>query len=70
MSELVSVVYDGPHAAVDIHDSLDGLPVAGAQGVKVGQSVDVPEHVAQSLLESGNFKKPEAKPEAQEKVDE
>lgn len=62
MAEQVTVVYDGSHAAVDIHDSADGSLIA--QDVAQGQSVDVPKHVGESLVESGNFK-PVKKPEPQ-----
>jgi hypothetical protein len=60
MADKVTVVYDGPnaaHAAVDVHDPLDGSLIE--QNVVRGQSIDVDKHVAESLLESGNFKKPE-----------
>ena len=54
MAETVTVVYRGSHAAVDIHDSSDGSLIA--QNVEQGQSVDVPKHVGESLVDSGNFK--------------
>lgn len=54
MAETVTVVYCGPHAAVDIHDPNDGSSIATE--VARGQSIDVPKHVGESLVESGNFK--------------
>ena len=59
MADAVSVVYGGAHAAVDVIDPQSGREVAS--NVERGQSIDVPEHVAKSLLESGQFKKPEPK---------
>ena len=54
MADTTTVVYDGGHYAVDIHDPEDGSLIA--KDVERGQSVDVPEHVAKDLLAREDFK--------------
>lgn len=58
----VSVVYQGGHDAVDVYDP-EGSVVA--QNVKQGDSIEVSEDVAKSLLEQvDNWKKAEVKSKA------
>ena len=68
MAEKVSLTYIGGHDAVDIPDPDNGFKDI-ATDVKQGQSVDVPEDVAKSLLEQeSNWTLTKAeKPKASEK---